>query len=1114
MSGTEKGTSQSIGTRGPAVRTRRVAAVSQSEFDDDTQRQRFYTALQQAQDALLRGATAEAERLCVGALRIKPHPQVFVVLETLCEQKGDFAKAREFRLLHAYMARDPVKWKELYQDYLEAGEFHRAAVCLKRLIPLSKEPTERRQLTIDRADLLVGLGELKQAATAYEELWQRSGYADFEVFGKLSELYFQLGRTNALLHTTGKAKAALARARNVAAAVPAATPQSDVTSQEQREDAVSAPVKLRRGGEAIQFSTQGYISLVNVEMEIALERGLYDEAVRSAHEAAQLLDVRPLDLPPDVLVRLGIAHAYQGDKTAALAAFHVITSSSDGDGSHWATDFGDTLYDAAEALLSVGWAEEALDLLDAMVSASVELNIAAVHHSRGRCLVRLGRLSDAKAAFDVVLATEPHHARTRIALARMALELGDTPLARSYALPREEEDAFDTVLLRECLSEVEFLAGEYVRCIEAALPVVRILDVHVDDEESIATGGSRRRTSVAQLPSVVRSSSAIIPAASLALLTGTGSGAGSFVGRGGGSLVAGSIAASFNAALTARSSLALAKHGTVAASSIAASTAAGAGRAASGEVFRFKRSRKQEDSAETLKRGRDDNLDESPSGTQHACRSQPAARGNDVRDIANLDDLDDLDDGSTSHDASAAASPLGLVERDAEGFALPDPRPAGGNDAGDGALPELEDIASQFEDPEMASLFLQATMGRSSTSAPNTGDAAAGDASGLAELDPAYADHAGKLDEFAKFAEARRLTMASQVTAMDLYRLMGLRAIHALLQRCIDAYERLGQFVDGKDLAQWARVRVSRLPNKRTQLNRDTCANLARQHLRLSIIAGDTRAAISNAVHCLEDLKDSAPDDPDVLRVWGFVARIVASGDRSKILQRLVGAGAGGRAADAMLAVVCGHSSFQTRYYGAAARCYWAALGELPHDAQLNLLLACCFVYLVGRKNNSSDARHRFATHAFAFIERYGRASAAAAARDPLVRVEVAYNGARLNAYLGLAHLAIPLYEEALAAITAIESWGSWDPARAVAQGQNDSAAAQSGEARAQSQQCTPAGIALRRQWVVGMRRAAAHGLALLYRRPQVELESMKVRPQGIQDANEVLRRHSVALTL
>jgi hypothetical protein len=557
----------------------------------------------------------------------------------------------------------------------------------------------------------------------------------------------------------------------------------------------------------------------------------------------------------------------------------------------------------------------------------------------------------------------------------------------------ETDDAFDRVLLNFSSAKLESSAGEHVNAISAAMPVLRCLDVHLDDEESIATGGSRRSNRSAVLPSLVRSSSAIVPALAL--------GGNQYAAH----TAASSISASFVTHSVARSSIAVAKQGTIAASSIAASTANGGGNAAAGEIFRFVKSRKRPN----------------PTSPAQPVPSQPPA---EARDVANLDDLDGLED----------------PELDEDGFALPAPRiPATDEDT----MPDIESIAKQaFDDPEMAALFVAATGGPSSTNEVAVDAVDEGSQSLNATR---------TLDKLMLNSKAHQLQRNQTVTARDLVHLLGQASIHDLVMSTLASYESLEQFGDAKELAQYARTRYARLPGgKHDSQNQRGRRELAQAHVRFSLLVGESRLAVANALICLSELHERRSDDPEVLQLWDLIARVFNIGDRSKVLQRLTQRDDRARSRDALLAIVAGNVFYNGRSFGAAARCYWASLPAHPSDALVNLLVAISFALLVRKKGNTSERRHSMAAHCSLFLERYVALSAVAAAGDAAVACEVSYNVARINFYLALPHLALPLFRDTVAACDA----ALYD------EDDND-----------------------RQAWINSVRQAALHGCATLYRR-------------------------------
>nr|CCC46520.1 conserved hypothetical protein, fragment [Trypanosoma vivax Y486] len=160
---------------------------------------RFEGHVARAQELFLRDDKDGAEREATMALRIHPTDHLFALLAVIAESKGQLDRASDFRLLQAFLANDVVLWEELLHEFLQERLYYKSTVCLQRLSALeTKDGNRYRTLQLQLADLYIGLGEIKRAIHILVSLWNSSRCRDFEVFALLSSLFFQLGRWNSL----------------------------------------------------------------------------------------------------------------------------------------------------------------------------------------------------------------------------------------------------------------------------------------------------------------------------------------------------------------------------------------------------------------------------------------------------------------------------------------------------------------------------------------------------------------------------------------------------------------------------------------------------------------------------------------------------------------------------------------------------------------------------------------------------------------------------------------------------------------------------------------------------------------------------------------------------
>lgn len=1143
-----------------APKTRGVTLAAISTFPDDATRACFYSALEQAQNATLAGDVDTAHTQCLAALRIRPHPSVFALMETIAEQRRDFGRARELRFLQAFFSRDAVLWRELYQDYMDSGDFFRAVVCLKRLTALTTDSDERRQLTLDRADLLIGIGEVPQALTAYEGLWRASNHQDYEVFASLAGLLFQTRRVQRLSTLVERAKARMvadAKAARESAAVKktaadaepplqGAKPQGKRTRSKQQ--AASTPSAAADENNVVpaavepaarRFNPRNYMTLVNVECEVALERGHYDAVVKAATAAAMVLKCDLLDLHPDVLVRVCIAFAYRGDRAACLETLDAVVERNTPD------DYGDVMYDAAAALVSLGWHREARGILQRLLQHE-PLRIAAVYHTLGRAASGDGDVSAAMAAFRRALALDPGNIAARIDLAKLLLEMADTDAARDLVALRTSDDAYDAVLLRAELCRLECAAGRDVAAVTAALPVFEALLIATGDEDSVATGVTRAASNASRgalLPSVVRTSSVIVPVLSVADAAGGGPAASLAAASGmlggtvaGGNTVAGSIAAAHRATHAPRSAIALSQQTTVAATTIAGA-AQGGGPSGPQAIFRFKKTRgSKKEALAAAKRARDGAPPDADCGDAALAqppRAQPTARALEAPDVGNLDDLADMeaaladaeetpprptrhqgvsfadDDMATTPGSAAEQSPRSQQGQfpavDADGAV------AAVEGGGSDALPSLDAVAASFDDDDFAAAFHTFT-----ANFTKTDKAAATDADDAVAHAPGTA---GRLEGIQHDARARQAQTQVVVTQKDVVRLLGVDGVVALARRVVDGYVRLGQASDARSFCLCIKGAMNHAPRDLRGALTTVLEDLATE---LALSTGELTHAVNHVLSKLQ--RTSERDAAQREGLWRALNTIaLAAGSPSAIVLRLVqghvkrplsleeahamdnastgapgsetptlGEDAGADAAATrgdvapcaahrrhpQLAIIRGNVHFVRGSYNHALAFYGLALQHpaLVRDASLHLLVGLAFLMQTASRELSLAARHQHAAEGCAYLERYFALSRHLFASDPCVEVEAAYNVGRAFHFVELFQKALPLYERVLELTERCPT--GWPPAAPVGPDVDCRAAAAARRVRYEAS----AACAERTQWLRGMRRTAAHNIVAVHR--------------------------------
>ncbi|CUG92696.1 Hypothetical protein, putative [Bodo saltans] len=454
---------------------------------------------------------------------------------------------------------------------------------------------------------------------------------------------------------------------------------------------LSAMIKSNMNDDAskIDLSTgsakKNFLTLVNVQTELLNEQGKFEKTIVIVQRCAAHLDVPVLELPPDVLLRYGVALAFIGGSQFDDACHSVfdsllMTSSLD--------VYGDALYDAAVSLESTGRREAAMRIFEALrrfqtfvansegldisdddgedarmmiiimtptvvggssrveelrekaerriaseerraARGTVKTTLAALTFYIGKCLVGLGRDSDAFAEFQAVLVLDPSHAESRVELSRLFMALGDLQSAATAVTPRDADDAYQTVLLSAQLLPVLKAQGRLLEAIGVGVALFQLFLANHDDEgDRLSTmsgmsGASRRRSraggSLYSMPTLTRASSSLVPASALSdamnvplgssIAAGSMASASSLASKTYGFLKnRDAIAATFRSTASSMSAVTLSKRGsltsTYAGSAAAASSIAGGGGARSDigglwnkdttQLFTFNRRRQQQ----------------------------------------------------------------------------------------------------------------------------------------------------------------------------------------------------------------------------------------------------------------------------------------------------------------------------------------------------------------------------------------------------------------------------------------------------------------------------------------------------------------------------------------
>ena len=900
---------KSVAPRPPSDATppRTVRRLAKTTFATPELAKKYASWLEEAQSALLENRLPDCERCAICSIRIRPCVHAFSMLEQVAERRLDFRKAKEFRLMRCFLAKDANLWREVYGECMDDGDFLKATMCLHRLAALETDSTLRRQLLLHRAELLVALNVPMQARTIYRDLWDRSGHTDFEVFALLSSLYFQLGRFTALetlvddaqqkllqtaagdsLAASGSVPMPPTGRKRRRAAGDGSEPPQDQAGGMPAAGAVSDRIKGEIASGAMSpspvfadiadsFASRGLdlnndadtrrqlLTLANVRMEVLLERGNYAAAVALPWTIAKLLRVSTSDLPPDVIARLAIATALMGNADQAAAIAEELMRSC------LPHDFGDILYDVTDALLKIGSFELALRVVSFMKQDATFRASAALAFAEARCHAGLGNITLAVISYRAVLAFEPRHAKSRIGLATLLADVGDDQqVVRLLEVDEALDDPFECPILRAELARWHVRQSRFVEAVCSALPVFDTLinapssEDMLGDRQSVASGfrggAAWSRKNLGFAPSVVRASSVLVPADVIegplahaasqvdALRTGVplslAVAANLATASRATSSAAQAVATSFRAASHAQSKVALSRRGALSSAAGLQSTTSGKTIAAS--AIGADNTRGREGVLFAFKRRRskvDEIADKSKSDPLLRKALQARKGAADERDEDEANSVGNMDD---LREAEAMLMHKSSSSGDVGLFPGDGDAAAAVRDADGFLIPQPSDAPSASQPFDLPSLETVANGFGDPLMAAAFLRATAGQGEGetaAALVGIGYATRPQPQDEEG-FGVGVAVERRASLTRQDLYIVLGLPGIVDLAMLIVRCYERLGQLADA---AEFARLVCSRAGFKlRRQSHGPTREALLLAPLRHAIVRnalGDELAA-------------------------------------------------------------------------------------------------------------------------------------------------------------------------------------------------------------------------------------------------------------------------------
>lgn len=356
----------------------------------------------------------------------------------------------------------------------------------------------------------------------------------------------------------------------------------------------------------------------------------------------------------------------------------------------------------------------------------------------------------------------------------------------------------------------------------------------------------------------------------------------------------------------------------------------------------------------------------------------------------------------------------------------------------DDALPSLEEVSKQFEDKEMAQLFLAATMGAWDGLHPGLeggegnvgvtlekkgeGEEAIkeewrrGRADGSREAgDTAFGAFPGAVSlatvqslEIRAHLQKRAEEEAAQqqaegsVSAKEVVQVLGRHACMELARNIMECYRASGWYSEAKEFAALVLARFSgkrHSPHHRHSLERPLRLAL----LRASLAAGEGEDAFRVGVRLLQD-ETSEEEREEVLQLLHGVLN--RAEDRSPLLFRYIFEGNDAPA----LVLLLANRYFQTRSYCRALNLYLAVYSKRPHDVLVVFMIG--LLYFLCSHQKQVKKSEACVTAGIYFFSQYQDRMLALLPQHQRSRFgEVVYNTARVLQLLQQPTLCIPMYE-------------------------------------------------------------------------------------------------------
>ncbi|KAL4427748.1 hypothetical protein ABPG75_001837 [Micractinium tetrahymenae] len=376
------------------------------------------------------GQNHEAIAKLMEVIRLSPNlPDPYVTLGLLHDAIGDAKKSLDFYMIAAHLTpKDISLWKRLATLSTDQGQIRQAIYCFSQVLKRDKEDLEARY---DRAMLYADMGENKKAIEGLEQVQQmRPDHS--EVPKALARLFHRTGQPH---------KAVLAL-------------QSHISD----------------------YPHQADLTHINILAELHCDGGQWEPVLNLITKAEEEMLGPDEELPIDLRIKAGMAHAYLGDVAAAVEAFNTVLQEP-------VESFSDLYMDAAQVLMDVGQPDKALPFLAELAerpdssTPAVWARLASCHRA----------LDDSDAALNVYQTVvqqlgpdHPGYIDAVVALAELHRELGQQDeadkvladlesLIRSQDMPGDHAAAYEFVLRR---ANILYACGKNEAYLDVTMPVL------------------------------------------------------------------------------------------------------------------------------------------------------------------------------------------------------------------------------------------------------------------------------------------------------------------------------------------------------------------------------------------------------------------------------------------------------------------------------------------------------------------------------------------------------------------------------------------------------------------------------------------------------------------